>query len=336
MIRRDLLAVEIALSAAVAIGSALMLVVGQSPAGVWWTMIERTFGHADGIGEWLFRATGPLLTGLGVSVALDAGLFNIGGEAQLTAGVVGCAVVGAALPHGTPAIVALPLCIAAAAAGGGAIGALIGAMRVLRGAHEVITSIMLDKIVAGAALWLGNDLLFVPGTTTGPAIAPGAELPRLGLGGSPANAAIAIAVAAVAIVWWVRARTTWGQALRAVGRDPDAARSVGISVGAVRLLAMTFGGALAGLAATNYVLGQEHVFQEGLGRGVGFIGITAALLGRLHPVGVALAALLLGFLSAGGLQVADRVPKELTELLQGIVLLAIAIAVPWVRRREAA
>jgi len=134
-------------------------------------------------------------------------------------------------------------------------------------------------------------------------------------------------------VWFVRSRTTWGQALRTVGRDPDAARAVGISVGRVQIIAMTLGGALAGLAATNFVLGERHAFEEGLGRGFGFVGLSAALLGRLNPLGIAAASIVLGFLSVGGLAVEDIVPKELPEMLQGIVVIAIAVAVPWMRRR---
>jgi len=330
--RRELATAAIALLAAVAIGSALMMIVRRSPGDVWLAMIARTASDPSKLGQILYRATALTLTGLSVSLALDAGLFNIGGEGQLTLGILACAVVGAALPRGTPAVVAIPVCTLAAAAGGAAIGALIGALRVARGAHEVITSIMLNEIVAGIALWIGNAYLFQNGTTTGPAIAPGAELPQLPLAGSAANVSIALAALVVAGVWWVGARTTWGQALRAVGSDPEAARSVGIAVGRVRVLAMTAAGALAGLGATNFVLGHRHAFEEGLGRGFGFVGISAALLGRLHPLGIAAASLLLGFLSVGGLAVGDKVPKELTEILQGVVVLAIAVAVPWVRR----
>src|SRR5207253_330936 len=135
------------------------------------------------------------------------------------------------------ALVAVPLCLAGACAAGAAIGAAIGAARV-RGAHEVISSIMLNKIVGGVALWIGNALLFRGGTTHGPAIAPGAELPQLGLGGSAANLSVLIAAAAVAGVWWLRSRSTWGQAWLAVGRDPAAARAVGISVGRVQIAVM--------------------------------------------------------------------------------------------------
>ena len=329
--KREGTAALVALLASLAIGSVLMLVVGKSPATVWWAMVARTASDPSALGEVLYKATALTLTGLSVSLALDAGLFNIGAEGQLAAGVLACAVVAAALPHGTPAIVALPVCIVAAACAGGVVGAAIGALRALRSAHEVITSIMLNAIVAGVALWIGNAALFVGGTTTGEPIAPGAELPHLPLGGSAANASLFVALAAVGLVWWLRERSTWGIAWRTVGRDPAAARSVGISVTRVQILTMAGSGALAGLAATDFVLGHVHAFQDGLGRGVGIAGISAALLGRVHPVGVLAAALLLGFLSAGGLAVADVVPKELIEMLQGVVVLAVAVAGPWAR-----
>jgi simple sugar transport system permease protein len=311
-----------------------MLFAGKAPGTIWWAMISGIADDPYWLGQLLYKATALAFTGLAVSVALDAGLFNIGGEGQLTAGVLACSTLGAALPASTPAIVALPLCILAAAAAGGAVGFVIGILRVTREAHEVITSIVLNAIVAGVTLWIGNAVLFRGGTTRGAAIAPGAELPALGLGGSAANASLVLAVGVVVLVWWLRTRTTWGQALRSVGRDPEAARHVGIDVARVQLLAMTGAGALAGLAATTFVLGHKHAFEEGLGRGVGFLGIAVALLGRSHPIGVGAAALVLGFLSTGGLVVGNLVPKELTEMLLGIVVLAVACSAAWVRRRS--
>jgi len=329
----EAIAVAIALLVSIAIGSALMLCVGKSPGHVWLLMIERTLvSDTYSLGQVLYKATGLILTGLSVSIALDAGLFNIGAEGQVTAGVVACAAVGAALPAGTPAILALPICIAIAALAGGMVGGAIGVMRVRWNAHEVITSIMLNAIVSGVALWLGNELLFQNGTTTGPPIVVGAELPQFGFGGSSANLSLVIAIAAVVALWWLRARTTWGQALLAVGRDPAAARAVGISVGRVQLSAMIGAGALAGLAATNFVMGHKHAFEEGLGRGAGLLGISAALLGRMNPIGIAVASLALGFLSSGGLAVSDQIPKELSEMLQGIVVLAVACSGPLARR----
>lgn len=333
---RELHAALIALLLTIAAGSVLMLMVGRSPGTVWWAMLSRIATNPYDLGQVLYKATALTLTGLAVSLALDAQLFNIGGEGQLSAGVLACSTVGAALPASTPAILAIPLCVLAAAAAGGAVGAVIGILRVTRSAHEVITSILLNIIVGGVALYLGNAVLFQRGTTTGPPIARGAELPQLGLGGSSVSAALFLAIAIVIALWWLRARTTWGQAWLAVGRDPEAARSVGISVARVQILVMTGAGALAGLAATSFVLGHKHSFEEGLGRGTGFLGIAAALLGRSHPIGVALAAIVLGFMSSGGLAVQDLVPKELTEMLMGIVMLSIAVAVPWVKRRSPA
>jgi simple sugar transport system permease protein len=321
----------VALLASMAVGSTLMLIVGASPGHVWWQMIVRVVTSRYQIGQVLYKATGLALTGLAVSIPLDAGLFNIGGEAQLGAGIFACALVGVALPAGTPAVLAIPACVLAAMAGGALIGWLIGFLRAKRGAHEVITSFMFNAIVAGVVLVEGSEYIFQGGTTTGPPIAPGAQLPQLPLAGSAVSVALFIAVGAVALVWWLRSRTTWGQAWLAVGRDPDAARSVGISVARVQIWVMTGAGALAGLAATSFVMGHKHALEQGLGAGTGLIGIVAALLGRLSPVGVGLASLLLGFLSVGGLAVGNLIPEEVTEMLLGVVLLAVAVAAAWER-----
>ena len=333
--RRELQAAAIALLASMAIVSILMLIAGKAPGTVWWSMVTRTASDPYQLGQVLYRATGLMLTGLAVAIALDAGLFNIGAEGQVTAGVLACAVVGSSLPASTPSVIAILLCLLAAAAAGGAVGGAIGVLRVWRGAHEVITSIMLNAIVIGTALYLGNRFIFRNGTTTGSPIAPGAELPQLGIGGSTANASIVIAVLAVAIVWWLRAQTRWGQAWRAVGQSPEAARTTGISVGRVQIVAMLGSGMLAGLAATNFVLGHKHAFEAGLGSGTGLAGISVALLGRMHPLGVVLAALVIGFVSVAALAVGDIVPKEMIEMLPAVVVLAAAAAGPWMRRAEA-
>lgn len=335
-LRLELHAALIALLFSLAIGSLLMLLAGVAPGHVWSEMVIRTAGDPYQVGQVLYKATGLILCGLAVAVALDAGLFNIGAEGQLTAGVLGCALVGAALPDGTPAVLAIPACLVASAVAGGLVGAAIGALRATRDAHEVITSIMLNAIVGGLALWIGNAVLFEGGSTRGAEIVAGARLPQLPLEGSSANVSLVLALVLVGVVWWLRERSVWGQAWRAVGRDPFAARSVGISVARVQTVVMAGAGALAGLAAANFVMGHKHAFEEGLGRGTGFLGISAALLGRTHPIGVAAAAIVLAFLSAGGLAVGDLVPKELTEMLQGIVVLAVAAAGPWVRRKEGA
>jgi simple sugar transport system permease protein len=331
--KREVQAAAIALLASVAVGSILMLIYGVAPGHVWLTMIEETTRDPNAFGEMLYKSTSLVMCGLSVAIALDAGLFNIGAEGQMTAGILTCAVVGSSLPADTPSFIGVPLCLLAAASGGAMVGWLIGFLRARRNAHEVITSIMLNYVVAGLALWVGNAVLFRGGTTRGGQIAGGAQLPALDLAGSAANTSIVIAVIAIGVLWWLRSRTTLGHAWRAVGHDPDAARSVGISVGRVQIMVMTGAGALAGLAAANFVMGHKHAFEEGLGRNTGFIGISVALLGRANPIGVAFAAIALGFLSAGGLTVGHIVPKELTEMLQGVVVLAIAASTVWVHRR---
>lgn len=333
--RRELQVAAVALLASIAIGSVLMLLAGKAPGHVWWAMVSRTVTETHLLGDVLYRATGLALTGLAVALALEAGLLNIGAEGQMTAGVLVCALVGMALPAGTPAVIAIPVCLIAAASAGGVVGATIGVLRAVRGAHEVITSIMFNAIIPGIALYIGNHFIFRGGTTRGASIAGGAELPQLGIGGSAANTSIVLAGIAVVVVMWLRSRTTWGQAWRAVGQSPEAAQATGISVRKVQILVMIGSGALAALAAANFVMGDKHAYEEGLGRLTGLYGIAAALLGRMHPVGVVIAALLLGFLSAGGLAVSELVPKELTEMLLGVVVLAVAVAGPWVRRAEA-
>ncbi len=156
----------IAVLTATAAATALMIVAGARPLDVWAALGAATLGDTYGVGQVIFRATPLILTGLAVAVPLRAGLFNIGGEGQLAAAAMAAAAVAAALPTDTPAVLAVPLATAAAMAMGAAIGAGTGALRVYRGAHEVIVAILVNTIVSGVVLWIGNRWLF------------GAEAPR--------------------------------------------------------------------------------------------------------------------------------------------------------------
>lgn len=330
--QREAYAVAVALLVAMAIGSVLILCVGQSPARVYATLLARTWGDAAGASQVLFKATPLIFTGLAVALAFRAGLFNIGAEGQVMAGSLATAVVAAALPAGTPAALALPLAIGAGLAGGALVGAIPGALKAWTGAHEVINTIMLNFIVAGVVLWLGNNWLFEPGTTHTPPIAGGAALPRLGAEGSALNASLLLALAAAGAVWLFFARTPLGVRWRAVGANPLAAQTAGISVRGAVVGAMALSGALAGAVGANFVLGYKHYFEEGMGTGVGFMGIAVALLGRNHPAGVVVAALVFGTLSQGGFAVSQLVPREITEVLQAVVILAVIAASAEVRR----
>jgi len=330
--RAELAIAGVALLVAAAAGSILMIVAGASPLVVWGAMLGRIAPDPYALGQVVFDATPLVFTGLAVSIALEAGLFNIGGEGQMTAGCLAAAALGAALPGGTPSLIAIPACLAAAAAAGGAIGAATGALRAYRGAHEVIVAIMLNAIVAGVALWLGNALLFEPGTTATHAIVPGAELPALGIAGSSASWAIAVAALAVAGAWWLTDRSRPGLRWRMAGQGPDAARAAGIDVRRGQVASMAVAGALAGLAASSYVLGWRHAYQSDLGTGAGFVGIAVALLGGGRPLGVVAAALLIGYLEHAGLVVSDHVPKELFDVLEAVIIVAVAATQPWGRR----
>ncbi len=320
---------------AMAVGSGLMLAVGQSPAHVWAALLSRVIGDDYNLGQVINRATTLTCTGLAVALAIDVGLFNIAVEGQMTAGVLAAAVVGAALPASTPSVLAIATCLAAAAAAGGVVGGAIGVMKVTRGAHEVISSIMINALVAALALWLGNAILFTEGTTRSADIIAAARIPTIGVQGSAANA-MALGVLALAIgVAWLRSATVWGQRWRLTGAAQAVAQTLGVNTGRMKIIMMTASGAIAGLAAGNLVLGHHHAFEEGLGRGLGFLGIAVAMVGRLHPIGIVIAALALSILSVGGLAVADMVPKELTEMLQAVVILAVAVANPLVHRLRA-
>jgi ABC-type uncharacterized transport system permease subunit len=325
----------VALLVALICGDLLILSYGQSPAVVYRLLLEGTWGNAYGFGQVLYKATTLAFTGLAVSLGLRAGLFNIGGESQLAAGGFAAALTGLALPVGTPLIVALILCMIAAGAAGGVVGAVPGYLKTRFGAHEVIVTIMLNFIVLALLNWFIAGHLHVPETLHTPEIHAGA-LPRLAdmsatFHGSAANLSLVVAILVAAAVWFYLFRTRGGYDLRAVGFQPDAAEYGGISVGRVWLKALTLSGLIAGLGGINYVLGYKHYYEDGFASGAGFLGIAVALVGRNHPVGVVIAAFFFATLSQGGLAIHAFVPKQMMDVLQGVVILAVAMSVPEVR-----
>jgi len=236
----------------------------------------------------------------------------------------------------TPALLAIPVCVVAAAAGGGAVGAVPGALRAKFGAHEVIVTIMLNFIVLALLNFIVSARLHVPETLHTPEIRAGA-VGRLSavvgaFHGSAANWTLIIVAFAAAAVWWFLFRTRSGYELRAVGLQADAAEYAGVRVGRVWRNALVVSGALAGLGGINFVLGYKNYYEDGFTGGAGFLGIAVALVGRNHPLGVLLAALFFATLSQGGLAINAMVPKQIVEVLQGLVILAVAMAVPEVQR----
>ncbi len=326
----------VALAVALVAGDLLILSYGQAPGSVWRLLLEGTWGNSYGIGQVLYKATTLTCTGLAVALPMRAGLFNIGAESQLAAGAFATALVASLLPTATPLLLAAPLCIAGAMVGGGLVGAVPGVLRARYGAHEVIVTIMLNFVVLALLNWLVSTYWHVPETLHTPTITSG-QMPRLSqlfpqFHGSAANWSWLPVALTAGLVQWALQRSQAGFALRAVGFQPLAAENAGILVGRVWRQALTWGGALAGLGGINFVLGYKGYYEDGLAGGAGFLGIAVALVGRNHPLGVVAAALLFATLSQGGLAIHALVPKQMVEVLQAVVILAMAMAVPEVRR----
>jgi general nucleoside transport system permease protein len=326
-LRRTLLlgaAPLLAVALSLAVGALFILAIGEDPLAIYALMLRESLGTGYGLGQTLFKATPLIFTGLAVALGFRAGLFNIGVEGQLYLGGLAAALTGAALA-GLPALLLLPLALLAAAAAGAAWGAIPGALKARFGAHEVINTIMLNFIAFALASFIGR-FVFEPATVRTATIGTGAEIARLdlllpALRGSPVNLSLLIGLLAAAGTGLLLFGTRLGYELRAVGLNAPAAEYGGISIGRAQIVAMALSGALAGLGGVNFVLGYKHYFELGFSAGAGFLGIAVALLGRNHPVGVVVAALFFGALSYGGLVINQRVPKELVEVLQALVIL---------------
>jgi general nucleoside transport system permease protein len=326
----------VALLFALLVGDLLILSFGQSPAAVYRLLIDGTWGNAYGFGQVLYKATTLTFTGLSVALALRAGLFNIGAESQLAAGGFAAALVGLALPAGLPSLVVLPLYVLAAGIAGGVVGGVPGVLKARFGAHEVITTIMLNFVVLALLNYLISARFKAHDTLHTQELKSGA-LPRLAdiaaaFHGSAANVILLLALVIVALAWWFLFRTQAGFELRAVGLQPHAAEYAGVNVGRVWWRSMALAGAVAGIGGLNYVLGYKHYYEEGFGAGAGFLGIAVALVGRNHPVGIVIAAILFATLSQGGLAVNALVPKQIVDVLQAVVIISMATAVPEVQR----
>ncbi|MFE2046857.1 ABC transporter permease [Streptomyces sp. NPDC059477] len=319
--------------------------VGSSVGGAYSTLFQgsvynfRATGFAAGIRpltETLTFAAPLTVAGLGVAVAFRAGMFNIGGRGQILFGAAASGWVGFAfhLPPGLHLIVAL----VAGMAAGALWGALSGGLKALTGAHEVITTIMLNFV----AFYLVSYLLKTPGALQAPGsnnpetpdMLPTALLPRLFGDQYSINAGFLIALLATLAVWIVLERSTAGFRFRVVGENPNAARVAGIRVERTYVWVMALSGALVGLAGVIQVLGNVRTgFGSGIDAGIGFDAITVALLGRSRAGGVLAAGILFGALKAGGLsmQAVNGIDVNISAVVQAMIVLLIA-APPLVRK----
>ncbi|MGN6522134.1 MAG: ABC transporter permease [Actinomycetes bacterium] len=285
------------------------------------------------ISETLVNATPLILAGLSVALAFRAGLFNIGGQGQIILGAVfaGWAGFRYQLPIGIHVVVALAFGVI----GGALWGGLAGWLKARTGAHEVITTIMLNYVAYQLlAFLLGTSGFQRDGSNQAISynVYPTARLPHLLGDGYRLHFGFVIALLAAAGVWWLLERSTLGFRLRAVGANPNAARTAGMSVERAYTIAMVLAGALAGLAGCSQILGTNSAITQDIDAGIGFDAITVALLGRGKPGGTVLAGILFGALHAGGVQMQSRTgtPIDLVVVLQSLVVMFIA-APPLVR-----
>jgi simple sugar transport system permease protein len=267
-----------------------------------------------------------IFAGLAVALGFRAGLFNIGAEGQIGIGWIAAVVVGFAFT-GLPWFVHLPLCILAGAVAGGFWAAIAGFLRARTGAHEVITTIMLNYISFRLADWLlCGPLEYTRGTCRTQEVAPSAYLPRFLDHPVTVHWGFVLALVAAAITGWFLFKTTWGYEFRSVGANPNAARYGGMSVPRTYVLAMFLSGCLAGLAGVSQGLGITRNVALGFRAGYGFDAIALALLGKSHPAGVVAAAIIFGVLRAGSarMQSVAGIPTEIVQIVQALVIVFIA------------
>ncbi|WP_181701435.1 ABC transporter permease [Chthonobacter albigriseus] len=309
--------------------------IGESPAEALRTLLEGAVGTGEGIGFTLFYATNFIFTGLSVAVAIHCGLFNIGSEGQAYIGGLGAALVALTLGDVMPWYVTAPFAVVGAALFGALWALLPAYLQATRGSHIVITTIMFNFIAAALMVYLLVNVLRVP-TAMAPEtriFAEGGQLPKLGwllalfglkIGAAPFNVSFLIALAMCVVVWALIWRTRIGYEIRTTGINPTAATYAGINYTRMVVIAMLLSGGLAGMMALNPVMGASARLQVEFVGGAGFVGIAVALMGRNHPVGIVLAAILFGVLYQGGNELSFWIPtisRDMIVVIQGLVIL---------------
>lgn len=341
----------IAVLMALLLGGITMLATGVSfgtIAQAFAALFTGSLGSLEAVSETLTAATPLTLAGLGIALGFRAGLFNIGAEGQLLVGGMAAVIAGFSIT-GLPMVIHLPLALAAGALAGALWASIAGWLRAATGAHEVISTIMLNLI----SFRLIDYLLRSPwvqregrADPISESVLPSAELPKLLFWLDDPNlrlhAGLFVMLGAVLLVYWLLFRTTLGFEFRAAGANPDAARYAGMRSGFLIVAVMAIAGALAGLAGANQVLGVLGRASPNFSAGIGFDAIAVALLGRGHPIGVLLAGLLFGALEAGGrqMQVSAGVSIDLISIIQALIIVFIAAPMlvrtvfPWAFQRD--
>jgi general nucleoside transport system permease protein len=314
--------------------SVIFLAIGENPIECLGIMIKGAVGSLKGWSYLFYYATNFIFTGLAVAIAFHAGLFNIGGEGQAYFAGLGAAIVGLNLDF-LPWPILIPLAIIASALFGALWGVVPGYLQAKRGSHIVITTIMFNFIASSLMVYLINYWFRPVGKMavesrelTSAYILSFREIGRqffdYRLPASPLNLSVFLALLIAWAVWYFLWRTKLGYELRAVGLNSDAATYAGIKPDRIIIIAMAISGGLAGLVAVNEVLGAQHRLLLEYVQGAGFVGIAVALMGRNHPVGIVLAAMLFGLLYQGGTELTfakQHINRDMVVVIQGLIIL---------------
>ncbi len=317
----------ITLSCALLVGVIIITWMGGDPKNAYWHLFDGAFGSLPKFGETLVYVSPLILTGLSVALAFRCGLFNIGAEGQYIMGMITAAWCGAAFTN-LPIWIHLPLTMLAGMLAGFLWAAIPGYFKAKFGAHEVISTIMMNYIALHLSDFLVNQVLIAPPGTSPitPVISASAKLTKL-LPPSRANTGIFIALTCLILVYLFLWKTKWGFEIRAVGYNNEAANYAGINVTKNLIFALALSGALSGLAGALQIQGVQYRFIQLFGfTGYGFDGIAVALLGNNHPLGVLFGALLFGSMNSGALQMQSvaGIPKDLIGIIQAIIIFFIA------------
>jgi len=319
------------LLSALLVAALVIYLLGESPVESMGILINSAVVNPEGLSYTLFYASTFIFTGLAVSIAMQAGLFNIGAEGQMYFAGLGLTLAMLAFDSSLPMWILIPVGMIGAALFGALWAFLPGYLQAKRGSHVVVTTIMFNYI-AGALMNTVIVKYLVPAGEQNPAsraFSAAAEMPRLNqwfpvLGETPLNISFFLAIIALVIYGVMVSRSSWGFKLRATGLNKHAAHYAGVRISKMIITVMLISGALAGLGSVNSIMGSTHYLSLNFVGGAGFVGIAIALMGRQHPVGIFLSAVLFGALIQGGFDLSlekQNIPPETFIFIQGLIIL---------------
>lgn len=326
-----------AIGIALLIGALFILLSGESPIEAYGALLKGALGSPKSIANTISKSIPLAFTGLAVALGSRCGMLNIGAEGQLHAGAM-AAVLTALSLSSLPAPVLMPVSIGAGILAGMAVGSIPGIFKAKLNTSEVIVAIMLNYICTLFTSWLVNGPVKAQGSTAQTHVVPegvwfGRLIPQTQLTSS-LFLLLAVAVVLYIFLW----KTSLGYQLRAVGANPSAAGTAGIKVQLFLILSMVLSGGLAAMAGITEVFGKYHRFIEGFSPSFGFTGIAVAILGRNHPAGVLLTALLFGIMDMGALRMSrvTNVSTNMITVVQSLVILLVAAPelIKWHKNRK--